>query len=935
MDNEKLIKQLSQEGKKVPDNRKKIINAAKAEGLLTDNSPKPAAVYNGGGTASAVKGNRIIAAVASVFVLGTVAAAAIVPFVAGNNGAPSIPNLPSIPSSPILCTEKLGTDYAIGAVSTAKLLSSFGIASAENNGATATPSSLKREAFVEQELNVETQINNFGTYFGAFGTFFGEGEELVAVSDAPVKNEKYPNSIVIAGKYANGEDAEYAMYYLEALDIENSTDSEEIYYLEGEIFIDKVSYYLEGSRTFLTTDDGAEAYDLVLRAYPDAKNRGDYVQMTMGYREVNDSYTKSYDYKVFKDGNWLTQTLTYLPSFEREEAFNLYCGYGDSEARFTFYRPEENKPIIKVGYEIGTKRSSFKVSQTKSQAFTILMNNFMYDLKDSDKTCTIRGYKASEALTDETLEIPEEIVVKNDIYTVTGIGASAFFGRDELKKLIIPSTVKTIGASAFGYSDNIEEVEFNEGLISIGDRAFYLCGSLKNIAIPASVTDISNDAFKYCASLETISVAAGNTAFSGAGNCLVNKYGALIQGCATSVIPDDGTINEIRAYAFSRTKIKSINIPASVSFIDESAFESCKELEEAVISEGVKMLGFQTFAYCEKLTKITLPDTDIQISENVFFDTGYSNDISNWNMEYGYEALYIGRHLIYLNSTTMDFAPDVNVRAGTLTIANSAFACDKFGFNDTLIGTVTLNRELLRIGYATRMGAFGCRSISFEGGVNANENGNYYIDGNCLIDNETFAIIAGCDGSIIPDDYKISTIYDYAFAGCKFSTINIPKNIGKIGHFAFGGCIYLQEIVIPASVWDINFNAFWNCSSLKEVVFEERDDENESYPYAGLNLWECFTYCSSLESIVLPKHVSGLNYVFENCNKLSSITINYDSEYHLQINNLVFGCENVKVVNFTGTAEQWKSCYKGDIDFMPFTVYCAGDDTYLTPDYHE
>jgi len=84
MDNEQLIKQLSAEGKNVPDNRKLIISKAKSEGLIgLQSSTGPSSVNNGGRTSALVKKNRIIAGIASAFVLGTIAVATIIRFTAG------------------------------------------------------------------------------------------------------------------------------------------------------------------------------------------------------------------------------------------------------------------------------------------------------------------------------------------------------------------------------------------------------------------------------------------------------------------------------------------------------------------------------------------------------------------------------------------------------------------------------------------------------------------------------------------------------------------------------------------------------------------------------------------------------------------------------------------------------------------------------------
>ena len=796
----------------------------------------------------------------------------------------------------------------------------------------ATPARAKKASLIESAPSVDAQIESFESYFGAFGTFFGADESLVEVSDYSVKNPKYPNSIVISGRYANGERAEYAMYYLEALDIKNSTDTEKQYYLEGEIFIDKVYYYLEGSRTFAENTDGAEAYDLELRAYPVESDKANYVQMSISEREIDGQLVKSYDYKIFKGGSQQKESISYMPSLGGDKAFDLILNYGGDDSRFTVYRPTDGEPIMTVGYEIGTKRSSFKVSQTKDKAVWIITDNYICTLDESAKTCTITGYKAGVTLGD-TLLVPDDI----NGYKVTEIGYQAFQSRTELKKVVIPASVKKIDTRAFAYCRNIEEIEFNEGLTEIGYDAFSGCMALKNLAIPASVNVIYSGSFYHCCNLESITVAEGNKVFKGKGNCLIRMvdtygngtiYGELYLGCVNSVIPQDLNINYINNNAFYDTKIKNVTLPSTLTYMGASVFESCSELEEIVIPEKLTRIERRTFTNCTKLNKITIPDKEIGIAEYAFNNTAYANNYDNWDMENGYRALYIGRHLISLVSTDEGIYPDVVIKSGTLTIAQECFQYNLYNF---AFASITLNRELVLIDEITHMGGAGCGRIEFADGYNQSLNGRYIAVNNCLIDTVSRTIIAGCDGSIIPSDGSVDSIGAYAFAGCVFDRFVIPDNIRMVREYAFAYCRSMRKIEIAAGVTFLGDFAFEGCRALEKVTFIEPEEGDLIY---DLDIGMCFLNCDSLVSIELPARAIYLRTVFMSCNNLTDVKVNYGNE-NMQIYILAEYCDGLKTVTFSGTSEEWKTAYRNDIELMPFSVYCEGDGVTLNPDYHE
>ncbi|MDR1906360.1 MAG: leucine-rich repeat domain-containing protein [Clostridiales bacterium] len=113
------------------------------------------------------------------------------------------------------------------------------------------------------------------------------------------------------------------------------------------------------------------------------------------------------------------------------------------------------------------------------------------------------GYevKGVEILSGEAI-IPSEYNGK----PVIRIGESAFEGRNDLTKVIIPAGVKEIGRYAFGQCGSLKEVVLSEGLESIGEHAFFGCYAIKRLEIPVSVTSVGEGAFEYWRQDQTIVV---------------------------------------------------------------------------------------------------------------------------------------------------------------------------------------------------------------------------------------------------------------------------------------------------------------------------------------------------------------------------------------------------------------------------------------------
>ena len=195
--------------------------------------------------------------------------------------------------------------------------------------------------------------------------------------------------------------------------------------------------------------------------------------------------------------------------------------------------------------------------------------------------------------------------------SVTSIGSSAFNDCGPLTSITIPDGVKSIGADAFRGCISLTSIIIPDSVASIGMYAFFNCNSLTSIVIPDSVTSIGTRAFGGCSSLESLTVADGNTVYHSAGNCIIETATkTLVVGCKSSVIPDDGSVTSIGAYAFSGcTSLTSVTIGDGVTSIGDYAFPGCTSLTSVTIPNSVTSIGENAFRFCWSLRHVTYSGT--------------------------------------------------------------------------------------------------------------------------------------------------------------------------------------------------------------------------------------------------------------------------------------------------------------------------------------
>lgn len=209
---------------------------------------------------------------------------------------------------------------------------------------------------------------------------------------------------------------------------------------------------------------------------------------------------------------------------------------------------------------------AFTFVPVKSQAGT--SGNFDFEILDNG---TVRITKYTGSVSD--LSIPDRL----DGYTVSELARQSFAKCNALVSITIPNTVTEIGSYAFEQCEKLESVTLPDSIDTVGYGEFLGCKKLNKVNIPNSVKIIETYAFHGCSSLKNIS------------------------------IPESIII--IERNAFDNTGLTEVSIPPSVVSIGLQAFYACKNLENVTLSNNLKVIYNGAFYSCDKLKSIYIPES--------------------------------------------------------------------------------------------------------------------------------------------------------------------------------------------------------------------------------------------------------------------------------------------------------------------------------------
>lgn len=238
------------------------------------------------------------------------------------------------------------------------------------------------------------------------------------------------------------------------------------------------------------------------------------------------------------------------------------------------------------------------------------------------------------------LSIPSTITYRGTKYTVTSIGANAFYECTGLSSITMPHSITNIEKSAFYDCSSLSFINIPNSVTRIGKGAFSNCSKLAKVTIPNSVKTIDNMVFYWCSSLTTIQIPNSVTKIGEDAFAVCEKLSAI------KVAPTNPNYCDIEGVLFNKKKNTLIQfpvskptdtyaIPSSVTTIGAGAFSDCSDLTYINIPNSVTMIGRLAFYGCKRLTTITIPNTITKIEKLAFYGcnglTSIASKITNLN----------------------------------------------------------------------------------------------------------------------------------------------------------------------------------------------------------------------------------------------------------------------------------------------------------------
>ena len=326
---------------------------------------------------------------------------------------------------------------------------------------------------------------------------------------------------------------------------------------------------------------------------------------------------------------------------------------------------------------------------------------------------------------------------------------------------------ETVPERLFQGNTTITEIVFGAGVVTLRYVIDY-APNLVSITIGPDVTTVD---FLVMAAPQftTITLDSGNTTFHLDNGILYKKYGSnnthtLVLypvGKASEAFTIPSTVEIIGGGAAQSSNITSLNVPASVQIIRDSAFLGCFGLTSITFAEGSGLLTVEGKAfYATALASIAIPE---------------------------YVASILG--LAFSNSSLTTITVDSN---------NSTFYAE----NNTLYQKSGINNTHTLIQYP-----IGRTEVT-------------YIIPNTveIIGNEAFYDATNITSLEIPASVKTISFGSFVQSGITSFTFAEGSVLETIGGKAFISTA-ITSIIIPASVTSIGYAAFVLCASLTSVTF--------------------------------------------------------------------------------------------------------------------
>lgn len=448
------------------------------------------------------------------------------------------------------------------------------------------------------------------------------------------------------------------------------------------------------------------------------------------------------------------------------------------------------------------------------------------------------------------------------------IGKQAFSGCSSIVSLRLSGTITKINDSAFSKLTTLANVKFNDngeaGTTELGSSVFSGCTNLVEVSTAKNVGIIGSSAFSGCIKLMRLNLAAGlqiikKDAFAGC----TRLEGALPEGVNEKYSSASG------AKVMLPNEKAVLEIPGTVTTIEDSAFANCFSADETLQADGEKepsdykigikavhvagnpagtTIGTSAFAGCQNLTKLTLGEGVTGLGDSALKDTRL-------------EEITIPSTFKTGTAKNSPFTSGENSTLKKVTFADGIQVIPQYFLNNiTTLTKIEIPASVQKIGDHAFADCSNLETVTFK---------EQAASKLTTIDTSAFEGCSLMKLSKLPDG--VTTINASAFKDCKKISLtdDLPTGLITIGNAAFENCTMLQIDKLPA-ITALGMAAFKNCVNLP---FLSVDTSN----LAEINA-TAFEGCTGLTDVRIDggekKQTTIADGAFATCENLNWVIIN-------------------------------------------------------------
>lgn len=277
---------------------------------------------------------------------------------------------------------------------------------------------------------------------------------------------------------------------------------------------------------------------------------------------------------------------------------------------------------------------------------------------------------------------------------ISGTGVEVIFGN---KVERVPAYI--FGSGTYHYHPKIVSISFASGskCSTIEERAFYGATDLVNVDIPESISSIGELAFYNCYRLESVRI----TNIKKWCEITFHSDSCVLENANTKLLLNGSLVADLKNYS-------------EITTIADYAFKGYDYFVDLTIPSNTTTVGKASFAYCQAVTKLTLPGKLTTIGENAFLSMLYLSSVTIPNSVEVIEA----QGFASCGLTTVIFENGSKLT----TIGESAFTGNKLD-SITIPASVTTIDDYA-FAYNTSLGQIRCEVVQKPAGWSTYWNAN-------------------------------------------------------------------------------------------------------------------------------------------------------------------------------------------------------------------